>query len=484
MPHWLVPLLPALAALAVSSLGLSGPAFWRDEAATVSMVRRPMDEMTAALGQVDLVHALYYFALRPWAWAFGTGEIAVRAPSVLATAAAAAGVAVLARRCADPVTGLTAGLMYAGAVTVTRYAQEARPYAMVAAVAVLTAYLLVRAAEPGASRWWFLTYGLAVATLGLLNLYALLLVPAHGITLASRRAGRRTRRRWSVTVGLVLLGLVPFTLAALAQVQQVLWIPPVDAGTAAALAGFLAGGKALTIPFLLLMVAGTTAGAARALALPWLLLPPAVLLGVSVLYHPVYVDRYVVLCLPAVVLLAADGLVRLGRSAPMASVAATALVVVLSVPAHAEIRRQDAKQDDLRAPAMILRQHARDGDAVLFLERVLRWDAAAYPGAFRRLDDVTLDRDASRAGNLKGTDIADPGELRRRLSGAGRVWVMINRSVPEPAPERVLERQRILFSTGPYVEAGSWAYRGGRLSLLVRGGTGDGIRSCGACVRF
>jgi hypothetical protein len=58
-------------------------------------------------------------------------------------------------------------------------------------------------------------------------------------------------------------------------------------------------------------------------------------------------------------------------------------------------------------------------------------------------------------------------------------------ALPEPAPERVLERQRILFSTGPYAEEGTWTYRGGRLSLLVRRPGGEpGIGSCGACVRW
>lgn len=491
LPHWAVPLIPALTALALSSLGLTGPAFWRDEAATVSMVRRPVSEMARVFEQIDVVHALYYLILRPWAAVFGTGEIAVRAPSVLATALAAAGVAVLARRCADPATGLVAGLLYACGVTVTRYAQEARPYAMVAAVAVLAGYLLVRAAESRSWRW-FAGYGLATAVLGLLNLYALLLVPAHGVTLLVSRPGGRAGRRWSLTIGLVLAGLFPFALAALGQIQQILWIPPVDMGTPADVAGFLAGDGWLAIPVLLLAAAGLTSGVARvgirALALPWLLLPPAVLLGVSVLYHPVYVDRYVVLCLPAVSLLAAAGLVRLvrlGRRGRAASAVAVTVLLVLSVPAHAEIRRQDGRLDDLRTPATILRDQARPGDAVLYLERVLRWDAAAYPWGYRKLDDVTLDQDAVRAGNLKGGDIADPEELRRRLREAGRVWVMTNRSVPEPAPERVLERQRILFSTGPYAEEGTWTYRGGRLSLLVRRPGGEpGIGSCGACVRW
>ena len=46
--------------------------------------------------------------------------------------------------------------------------------------------------------------------------------------------------------------------------------------------------------------------------MPWLLLAPLVLLVASVA-HPVYVERYVVFCAPALALLTAGGLVWLAR---------------------------------------------------------------------------------------------------------------------------------------------------------------------------
>src|SRR5262249_60411189 len=50
-----------------------------------------------------------------------------------------------------------------------------------------------------------------------------------------------------------------------------------------------------------------------ALSLPWLLLPPAVLLAVSAA-HPVYSLRYIMFCAPAAALLAGAGLASLGSA--------------------------------------------------------------------------------------------------------------------------------------------------------------------------
>ena len=64
----------------------------------------------------------------------------------------------------------------------TRYAQEARPYALTTLFAVAATYLLVRAATDGRWPWWT-AYAAAVAVTGLFNLFALLLVVAHGLSL-------------------------------------------------------------------------------------------------------------------------------------------------------------------------------------------------------------------------------------------------------------------------------------------------------------
>ena len=110
----------------------------------------------------------------------GTGEFATRLPSVVAMAGAALGVSVIGRRLKSRRTGLCAGLVFAALPIVTQQAHDARPYAMVTGAAVLASYLLIRAlAQPRLWPW----YGAALAALGLLNMFGMLLVTAHAVVI-------------------------------------------------------------------------------------------------------------------------------------------------------------------------------------------------------------------------------------------------------------------------------------------------------------
>src|SRR5258708_9967946 len=104
--------------------------------------------------------------------------------------AVAAGVTASARRLASRRAGLCAGLLFAALPTVSNQGHDARPYAVVTAAAVLASYLLVRAARDPRPRW-VAAYGLSLALVGYLQLFGLLLVPAHAVTVIG--LGRRRR---------------------------------------------------------------------------------------------------------------------------------------------------------------------------------------------------------------------------------------------------------------------------------------------------
>src|SRR5260370_8017069 len=62
---------------------ISGPSYWRDEAATLSAVKRPFPVLWQMLGRTDVVHSVYYLLMWPIIHTFGTGEIVLRMPSPL-----------------------------------------------------------------------------------------------------------------------------------------------------------------------------------------------------------------------------------------------------------------------------------------------------------------------------------------------------------------------------------------------------------------
>jgi hypothetical protein len=130
-PDWALIAGPAVT-LAMMLWGLTAPAYWGDEADTVSAVSRSLPQLLRMLRHVDAVHGLYYLALWPVTRVLGTGEFATRLPSALAMAAAALGIAAIARRLASPRAALWAGLLFAALPMISVQGHDARPYGMVA----------------------------------------------------------------------------------------------------------------------------------------------------------------------------------------------------------------------------------------------------------------------------------------------------------------------------------------------------------------
>ena len=196
-PAWPLIVAPAVT-LVVMLWGITAPAYWGDEADTVSAVSRSLPQLLLMLRHVDAVHGLYYLSLWPVVRVLGPGEFATRLPSALAMAAAALGIAAIARGLVSARAALWAGLLFAATPMISAQGHDARPYGMVTASAVLASYLLIRAVD-SRRRGWFAAYGASLVLLGYLELFGLLLIVAHGVTLAGLR-WRGTARRWLVTV--------------------------------------------------------------------------------------------------------------------------------------------------------------------------------------------------------------------------------------------------------------------------------------------
>jgi mannosyltransferase len=410
--------------------GIAGPSYWRDEADTVSAVSRSLPQLIRLLGHVDAVHGLYYLLLWPAARVAGTGEVATRLPSALAMAAAALGVAAIARRLASRRAALCAGLVFAALPEVGVQGHDARPYAMVTAAAVLASYLLVRAAgDPRPAR--FAGYAMSLVLLGYLHLFALLLIPAHAITLAVLgRKGDRRGRRWLAAVAAAGTAVSPLAVIGWAQSGQIAWIPRPGLGDIGQLVSALAGGSALAaVLTILLAVYGAAGGGGLVrhrlgtgrglgwLAASWLVLPPAVLLAVSAV-KPVYYLPYVVFCLPAVALLAGRGLAALRWQA---RVAAAVLLAVLVVATQLAIR-EPASGGGLRPADQILTGQARPGDAIVYPQGGIPPWYLAYPGGFGRPRDIGLGQPGAVTGRLYGTSVPRPVLLHRECQ-VRRVWV-------------------------------------------------------------
>ncbi len=495
---WLVVVIPAVAELIVGGYRIGGPSLWRDEAATISGSQRPVSAILAMMGNADAVHGPYYLLMHQVIAVGGISATTLRLPSLVAMCLAVGLTAALGRRLAQDcglpgpaAVGLVAGLALVAVPLTSRYAQEARPYALATLFAVLATYFLVRAVAAPRPAWWAV-YAAALLLAGLCNLFAMLLAVAHGASLAwavrpaagggrperagggrpERAGGGRagqpgqvtaaTLRRWLAACAAAAVLLAPVIYLSAGQSAQINWVRRPGLSTVASLLRDFAGAGALIPVIGVLAVIGCLAGPGlrrgrltlATVALPWLVLPSAVLLAVS-LAHPVYVERYVVFCLPALAVLAAAGLTWLAaasrralagrglgpRRADILAVAAPAVLAVLIagvlVGPQREIRQPGARADDLRAVAGVVAARERAGDAVLYLPRDAELVGVAYPAAFRRLRDIGLGRSAVASATLRGLP-APPDVVAARLRGVRRVWTVqwagpLSRSGAAPA---------------------------------------------------
>ena len=320
------------------------------------------------------------------------------------------------------------------------FAADARDYALVTLLAVVASYVFVRALESGPRRRrWLIGYGVALLALGLANLFALLIIPAHALTLASRiRCNPGIRRGllsgWLLAVAAALVVVSPVAVTGYQQMHQVSWITRLTVRDVLSVMR-VAGSRPLFGVMAGIIIVAVIAGAIInrawvrehwpeplvALTLPWLVLPPAVLLAGSVA-HPIYTYRYIAFCIPALALLMGATLAALGRVAGAAGLIA---VLLVGLPLQISERGSHGHGFNIREIDQIVAHHEHRGDAVFNItaDHYERGLEIAYPYGLRRLRDVTMGASPVASGTMGGT-YASAAVTVLRLATVHRVWAV------------------------------------------------------------
>ncbi|MDP9295036.1 MAG: glycosyltransferase family 39 protein [Actinomycetota bacterium] len=323
-----------------------GVGFWIDEGLSVGIADRAIGDIPGAL-RLDGSPPLYYLLLHVWLGLAGHGEEAARALSLLLTLIAI------------PVAWWGAGMLFgerAGWIAavlaavnpfLTRYAQEARMYALVIVLGLVACVALVRAFagdDPRPSRRWIAIFALSVVALLYTHNWALFFGAACAaacvalVALAPAELRPRRRRDAIIAFGAVAVLYAPWLPSLLFQAAHTgaPWAqrPSLDAlatvpkhllGTTAGVVLLLAGGSGVVT----IVQArqgrrlGSEARAVTALAIVALL---TVLLAFAASQaSPAWANRYLAVALPPLLLLAAAGL----AAARGMGLAGLALVAVL-----------------------------------------------------------------------------------------------------------------------------------------------------------
>lgn len=455
-------LIPGLIMAALGMIGIGGPALWTDELATWGMATSSWQEMFALLRWVDAIIGPYYVVVRAWSEVFGTSDAALRVPSMIAMSTAAMFVGALGARLATRRVGLIAGVIFALLPSSSRFAQEARAYALTTFFAVLATYLLVRAlSRPNFSR--FFAYHLTVVALGLLHPIALLLLAAHGWVVFAQYRCRTLGWMAAATFG--ALPALPLFWLGSRQKAQVAWIPRASVDSLVNLPGELFGVAAIGGMLLVLSLFSLPLRRPATTYTAWALVP-VLCLFLAAQVTPLFLPRYLLFTVPAWTLLAGAALARAHLAV---AVLAITSVAVLAVPQQLAIRGAAGHDEATRGLAQTIKAEFKPGDAVVFGTRdnggewVARDAVTHYIPADRRPNDVLSTRPQRTGGQLAASECDDVATC---LGDPPRVWVV--RLGHHDDPLRGLGQQKEMVLRQRYRAEKAVHLPGFTLGLVVR----------------
>ncbi|MFQ5921955.1 MAG: glycosyltransferase family 39 protein [Anaerolineales bacterium] len=361
------------AALAVRLFGLGRQGLWFDEAYSIFVAKLPLAFSMNVLIS-DGVHPPLYYLIQRIALLLGEGEAAVRLPAMLFGLLAVPLMFLLGNLWAGERTGLIAAALIVLSPFHIWYSQEARMYSALMTLSILCMFAYTRLLQPGRHRGIEAVFVLASGLAYLTHYFALFLPLvqfAHIAVNFKRQHGLLAR--WLV---LQLLAAIPLLLwlYLIYQQPQVIvgigWIEvprPMDLWYTLVnfSIGFVEQSDVLRAVGAILFGGLAILGArtrwrldfVASLVVLWALLPLVLTFLIS-LKRPMYVDRFLILSLPAFVLLVAKGLDSMRRQARLAAGSAVLLLLMYGVVTFTFGTAQ--QKEDWRGAAKYLSRAAAD----------------------------------------------------------------------------------------------------------------------------
>lgn len=332
--RWSICLL--LAGITVLALGLrihllGHNSLWLDEGVSAGAVQLPWSDFFRLLWRREGNMALYYLVLRGWIHV-GDSEFAIRLLSVIAGVVSIPAVYVLGKRLFGAQTGFFAALLLTLNAFHVRHSQEARGYSLLILLLILSSYFFVTALE-GFNAKDCKRYVAASVIAFYTHFYAILVIAAQFLSLLLRQRDAMPKAQLKRSACYIIALSAPGILYLLLKRHGHLeWVPPTTFQWLYHSLMLFTGQQGI---WLVLTYCAISAFAFshspfknwnKLFAASWLLLPIVTLLTVSLL-KPLFVPRYIAMCLPALALLAAAGLRELR---PVWRACGLALLVLLS----------------------------------------------------------------------------------------------------------------------------------------------------------
>jgi mannosyltransferase len=310
-----------------------------DDATSADIAALPLFAVLRFVVWNEPTMGFYYLLLHFWVRVVGSTPFALRTSSILFSVATVPAIYLLGCRLFNRPTGVGAAFILAANATAVEYAQQIKSYSLVILLVTVSSFLFVGLIEQPQAKvrnyWLFaVSGGLAVYA----HMHAAFTLIAHAVSTLIRRDVPWLRLFVS---GAVMSAVVlPLPLITFSHYQgQSDWITPLRLKSILKFVPFICGAPlfqetasavALTVACLLLVVAGALAIKAPkrwsfTFALNGLLIPIGLSVLLSFAVRPgFFLPRYLLVCLPFLVLLLAVGIATF-RHPPVAVCALVAL---------------------------------------------------------------------------------------------------------------------------------------------------------------
>jgi uncharacterized membrane protein len=432
---------------------------WVDEAISIHQAHMSLGGMLDNLRATDRHPPLHYLILWLTVRLFGDGELAVRGPSILASAALIPVLFVTGRELFDRRTGLVAAGFVTIAPLVVWYGQEARMYALFMLLGAVALWAQVMVLRDGRNRYWVAYAGVTIALL-YTHYFALIPIAIQQVVFAVvawRRAHAGIPVR-NLVIGIwltwlaLLVAAAPLASFAAEQFSHSqaagmgfggapsaaapLSIPGSSASLYAILSNFVwaiwgyhANSTMLRIaalwPLLMLLslaLMGQRRSDSTRVVLALALGPVVVLLFVGLVKRDLFEVRYFIATVPMMMLLLARAVAGGPRRRTPAIVATAVLGLTLLIGlADQQLNPNNPRDFDFRGALEQIRSEAHPGDTVLYAPDYLR-DVVGYysPGVRTESLSDAVAHGMPTSGHifLMGSFLDDPGTAAQ--VGTGR----------------------------------------------------------------
>jgi mannosyltransferase len=392
----------------LGSLFLGTHSLFLDESVSSTLATAPWHRFTDVVTHREANMALYYLLLRGWV-VFGHSEIALRTLSVIFAVGALWVVIMLARSLFGRRAALLAGLLLAVNPLSVQFAQDVRGYSLALLLVSASCFFFVRGMQrmDNPSPFCWTAYTVVTALAAYSNFWAALVPVGQALSLAFLPPGRIPWRRIITSAVALVVLLVPLgLLIESTDSAGVNW-------AAGSSAGRLFTHIRSSVPHAVLDLV-VLIGAVAVVAIVvfarrrapfgelfarqwsvcftacWLVVPVAAVVMLSLVDRPLLVVRYLMVSLPAAVLLLAwviDRAASLARRGALALAVALLVVVVGASAVGAAQWYANGGPQDFRSVVGYIADRAQPGDGILVFapyERIpVEWYMADNPATER-----------------------------------------------------------------------------------------------------